>query len=147
MTSATGSGPTTRPWSTWSASIPLPALGTVRADMGAYGGPGADGLAAVPTATEPPPPDAGSADVRAYPNPSRAETTLAVTAPPGPVVLAVYDASGRRVRLLNGPRHPGGLLRVTWDGRDGDGRRVPSGRYLLRLVAPVEATEQVTVLR
>jgi hypothetical protein len=49
--------------------------------------------------------------------------------------LAIYDVAGRRVReLLAGPC-AGGLHSVSWDGRDGGGRDLPSGVYLARLKA------------
>lgn len=72
-----------------------------------------------------------------YPNPFLDGTTLAFTVPAErtlgvPVRLAVYDAAGRAVRLLLDARHFPGQHRVTWDGRDGAGRPVPSGVYVLR---------------
>jgi hypothetical protein len=123
-----------------------PALGTVRSDMGAYGGPGAADLAAIPTAAEPPPAPGDAGAARAYPSPTRGAATLEVTAPAGPVALAVYDVTGRRVRTLVGAPHPGGPLRVAWGGRDEAGRPVPPGLYLLRLSAPAEAVARVTVV-
>ena len=47
--------------------------------------------------------------------------------------LEVYDLTGRRVAVLaDGVFEPGRLSRV-WNGRDGAGREVPSGTYLVRL--------------
>jgi hypothetical protein len=41
--------------------------------------------------------------------------------------LSVYDLSGRRVARIGGPGSREGL---SWDCRDGDGRRVASGIYI-----------------
>jgi len=52
------------------------------------------------------------------------------------VRLGVYDVMGRLVReLVGGVRQGAGRYRVVWDGRDGDGREVSAGVYLLRLEA------------
>jgi hypothetical protein len=42
---------------------------------------------------------------------------------------------GRLVRALVREELPPGRFQVAWDGRDGSGRPVPSGVYLLRLEA------------
>lgn len=52
------------------------------------------------------------------------------------VDLAIYDVQGRRVRALLNGAVPAGSNRVTWDGRDADGRRVGSGIYFARLLCP-----------
>jgi hypothetical protein len=50
--------------------------------------------------------------------------------------LAVYDATGRRVRDLADGVAPGsGPRTLLWDGRDAAGRPVPSGLYWVRLRA------------
>ena len=50
-----------------------------------------------------------------------------------PVRLTIFDALGRRVRVLvNGPLDVG-QHRVTWDGFDEDGRRVGGGLYVYSL--------------
>jgi glucose/arabinose dehydrogenase len=46
--------------------------------------------------------------------------------------LEVYDARGRRVAHLAGPRALSGPTTMTWDGRDAAGARVPSGLYFVR---------------
>ena len=47
----------------------------------------------------------------------------------GPVTLAIYDATGRRVRgLLRGVLEPG-EYRTRWDTRDDRGVRVSQGAY------------------
>ncbi len=51
------------------------------------------------------------------------------------VALAVYDATGRRVRTLVAEPRAAGTHETTWDGRDDAGVPVASGVYLCRLVA------------
>jgi YVTN family beta-propeller protein len=71
----------------------------------------------------------------AHPNPfnpvTRIEFSLVQDAT---IDLAVYDLQGRRVRTLSHERRPEGVHTVTWDGRDGAGRAVSSGVYLVRLI-------------
>lgn len=62
--------------------------------------------------------------------------------------LALYDVTGRRVRLLAEGRRPAGRHQVAWDGRDDAGRRVASGIYFLRLEADSwSAGERLLVIR
>ena len=57
---------------------------------------------------------------------------------PEPVVVSIFDASGREIaRPLHGPG-AAGWHRVIWDGRGRDGRLAPSGIYLVRAIAGVE---------
>jgi parallel beta-helix repeat protein/predicted outer membrane repeat protein len=66
----------------------------------------------------------------------------------GRAELALYDASGRRLRtLLNGWVAP--MRRaLVWDGRDDQGRPLPSGAYFLRLNAPGrEETQRLIRIR
>lgn len=51
------------------------------------------------------------------------------------VVLDVYDLHGRRVRHLYEGGLPVGETLMTWDGKDGSGRNVADGIYLLRAKA------------
>lgn len=49
------------------------------------------------------------------------------------VWVGVYDLQGRQVRDLSlREERPSGTHRITWDGRDGAGRLVPPGTYLVR---------------
>jgi len=49
------------------------------------------------------------------------------------VRLVVYNSMGRRVAELVNCAQPAGLHKVSWEGRDLDGRVVPSGVYMARL--------------
>jgi hypothetical protein len=67
----------------------------------------------------------------------------------GDVDLAVYDASGRRVRALRAGRVPVGVQMASWDRRDDTGTEVAVGVYFLRLQvgAGFGATGRVTIVR
>ncbi len=73
----------------------------------------------------------------AYPNPFNPSTTLRFDLPQASAVsLVVYDILGREVaRLVDGHREPG-HHKAQWVGRDKNGRSVPSGIYIARLVTP-----------
>jgi hypothetical protein len=69
------------------------------------------------------------------PNPARQEMRIDVrSAAPAATdewaTLEVTDLSGRTVRRMAGPLRAG----FTWDGCDGQGRRLPAGVYLVRVV-------------
>jgi hypothetical protein len=49
------------------------------------------------------------------------------------IQLAVYDLAGRHVRTLISEHVAQGDHVISWDGRDGRGREVPSGVYMYRL--------------
>jgi hypothetical protein len=51
------------------------------------------------------------------------------------VSLSVYDATGTVVRQLWRSRTAAGEYRVSWDGRNNQGRMVPAGTYFCRLAA------------
>jgi hypothetical protein len=70
------------------------------------------------------------------PNPFNPSTTIYFSVErDGPVRLNVYDLAGRHVRTLTDREYGAGEWSVTWDGRDDDGRGMPSGLYLYRLTA------------
>ncbi len=74
------------------------------------------------------------------PNPFHSGTTLRYRVEvAGRVELAVFDASGRRVRTLaSGPRAAGRHV-ASWDGRDGSGRAVAPGVYWIALTTAESA--------
>jgi hypothetical protein len=79
---------------------------------------------------------------RPYPNPFRAagggvNVPYRAFAGGGAVTLRVVDVRGRLVREINSPPPgPGGFGEVHWDGKDRDGRRVPTGVYYLYVRGP-----------
>ncbi|MFN8589447.1 MAG: LamG-like jellyroll fold domain-containing protein [Candidatus Eisenbacteria bacterium] len=65
-----------------------------------------------------------------------------------PLVAAVYDLQGRRVRVLHAGPAPAGAGRLAWDLRDDGGVRVAPGVYLLRAGVPgCVATRKLCVVR
>jgi hypothetical protein len=104
----------------------------------------------VPTGVE----VAGGAPERAFlaasvPEPFTQLTTLRYgLARPGPVVLAIYSVEGRLIRSLVTGAQAAGAYEATWDGLDGNGRPVTSGRYFIRLTTPeARMTRGATFLR
>lgn len=92
----------------------------------------------------------GLAFDRLGPNPTRDATTLhwGGTKRGEIVDIAVHDLRGRVVRRERVDVLSGDESSWTWDGLDDDGRRVPSGRYLIRLAAGgAAATTSVVMLR
>ncbi|HOX24622.1 MAG TPA: C10 family peptidase [Candidatus Krumholzibacteria bacterium] len=74
--------------------------------------------------------------VRAWPNPCNPRTVIGFTTTrAGRVGVRVYDARGRLVRELLDVARPAGAGAVSWDGRDGAGRPVAAGTYLVRVAA------------
>ena len=70
----------------------------------------------------------------AFPNPSRAQTTLSFSLPaPGPVSLCLYDLSGRLVVTLLDDELPAGERSVVWSGLNESGQMTGPGVYFCRL--------------
>jgi len=71
-----------------------------------------------------------------WPNPFNPKTTIRFALDgAGPARLVIYDAGGRRVRVLADGRFAAGEHGVQWDGIDEAGRAQPSGLYFARLFA------------
>lgn len=83
----------------------------------------------------------------ASPNPFAHATALAFRlAGDTPVLLDIFDATGRRVRrLVAEDVLAAGAHAVSWDGRDDEGRGVAPGFYLARLATPGR-TETMKIL-
>jgi hypothetical protein len=83
----------------------------------------------------------------ALPNPSRGGMTFSYAVPrEGPLAIKVYGLTGQVVRTLISGNIPPGNHRVSWDGRDDQGTRVPSGVYFYRLEADNFARTQKVVI-
>lgn len=91
----------------------------------------------------------GRLAVSASPNPFSATTSILFTSPvPGSPQIAILDMAGREVRSLAVTGTARGSSTSTWDGRDGDGQRVPVGVYWVRaLYEGGGVSARVVVLR
>ncbi len=95
------------------------------------------------------PPPAALALRQNYPNPFNMGTIIRYELPdPARVEIAVFDAAGRRIAVVDeGPKEAGENV-CRWDGRDASGRLVQSGVYFLRLRASSgEAVRKMVVVR
>jgi predicted GH43/DUF377 family glycosyl hydrolase len=71
-----------------------------------------------------------------FPNPFNPVTTICYQLPESSrVTLAIYDLLGQKVQVLVDGFVDAGYRSVVWDGRDGFGREVGSGVYLVRMQA------------
>lgn len=97
-------------------------------------------------------PDAFALDGN-YPNPFNAETTIRFSIPNVgelvPARLVIYNAAGQQVLSLLEGDYGAGQYKVTWDGRDAQGRTVGSGVYTYRLTVGERFTDtaQMTLLK
>lgn len=95
---------------------------------------GIDRLVCEPTGVDDGPPGAGVGSLHIHPNPFNPATTIEYRLPRAQTVqVAVYDVAGRRVVTLASGPHAAGPHSIAWDGRDGRGRPVASGVYLVRV--------------
>ena len=78
-------------------------------------------------------PDAGLPKVlalRALANPFHGSLDMQLSLPTAAVVrMEILDVMGRSVRRMPEARLAAGEHRLSWDGRDGDGRAVHAGAY------------------
>lgn len=118
-----------------------PALGTIRNDMGAYGGQGVCYWVGI---TEEPAPPAGEASLAAFPNPFSLMTAVIFQLPePGMAALQVFDAAGRLVETLTDGEFDTDSHAEVFYASD-----LPSGVYLCRLQAGASsATARVVLIR
>ncbi len=74
---------------------------------------------------------------RAVPNPFNPATTIHwEQGQAGLVSIAVHDVQGRLVAAVEGQERGAGAQTWTWNGRDRQGRAVPAGVYVYRVVTP-----------
>jgi hypothetical protein len=93
-------------------------------------------FAAKPLAVEEPP--TAFALAQNVPNPFNPSTTIRFSIPnrrDAKVALVIYNTMGQRVRTLVDGTMDSGVHSVVWDGRDGLGRKVGAGVYLLQMEA------------
>jgi hypothetical protein len=107
-----------------------------------------------PGPTDVPPFDEGDPGLRlqlesTFPNPFNPRTEIAFTlARNGLARVTVHDTQGRRVAVLHDGELTPGRHSVTWDGRNDEGRQLPSGLYVVRVEAGDQVhTAKVTLLK
>jgi hypothetical protein len=71
-----------------------------------------------------------------FPNPFNPSTTLSIHIPTAEhVKLAIYDITGKEVKVLVNSHLNAGSHSFVWDGTDMNGRKVASGSYIYRMKA------------
>ncbi len=83
------------------------------------------------------------------PNPFRNSATIRFNlASEGPVKIAIYDVSGRLVRMLHDGKASAGETSLVWDGTDNAGNRVSDGIFWVDMVTERgQSTKRAVVLR
>jgi len=87
-----------------------------------------------------------------YPNPFNPTTTISYQLPAGKVqyfvILKIYDALGRLVKVLVEEQQTPGIHQIIWDGTDDTGRAVASGIYLYTIQAgDFRMTKKMVLMR
>ena len=83
-----------------------------------------------------------------YPNPFVSATTIEYRLPaPDHVYISIYDALGRKVRVLKNAFHSNGIYRIVWDGQDHSGSLVPAGVYFAKVQTQSGHTHVVSMLK
>ena len=117
-------------------------LGTPRRHLGAWpAGCGAQHVDPLPAV--------GQLELRARPNPitNATQVSYRVDDSQGVLVsLAVYNASGRKVRDLGSGHQAPGLHRTNWDGTDDLGSPLEGGTYFLQIAVGNKTGTHRTVL-
>lgn len=72
----------------------------------------------------------------ACPNPFNPQTTITYGIPnKSRVNLTIYDLLGREIKTIVNQEQKTGYYNSIWDGKDKNGKLVPSGMYLFRIIA------------
>jgi len=109
-----------------------PAMGSLRSDMGAYGGPGVIGWNIITSIKMQP--EIGEIPERFelfqnYPNPFNPQTTIAYQlTSPTKVKLNIYNMLGEKITSLISDKQPAGYYKIVWDATG-----YASGVYFYRL--------------
>jgi hypothetical protein len=84
----------------------------------------------------------------AAPNPFSAATSFTLSiARTARIEVDLYSPTGRHVRTLVREERAPGEYHLSWDGRDDDGRDVPSGAYFLRMAAGGRIVTRASLVR
>jgi len=88
-------------------------------------------------------PASSGLNIKAFPNPARAQTILSYAVPPGEDYnLKLYDLSGRLVKNLDQGKGNGGYINIQWHGDNEDKKAVSAGNYLAVLSSGGQKTTQ-----
>jgi len=84
-----------------------------------------------------------------YPNPFNPTTTISYSLPKSTqVTMVVYDLLGNKVKTIVNESLDAGTYKVTWDATNDLGVQVPSGNYILKMVAgDFVQTRKMTLLK
>lgn len=84
-----------------------------------------------------------------YPNPFNPTTTISYSLPKStPVTLMVFDLLGSPVKSLVRETKEAGTYQVTWDATNDLGQQVPSGNYIIKIMAgDFTQTRKMTLLK
>ncbi len=114
-----------------------PARGTVRNDMGAYGGKSELKLGNSTNVVINYNGHSKPGEFKLcenYPNPFNPETMIEYNIPKqGKVIITVFNVLGQKIRILVDSEHVPGMYRTIWDGKDWLGKPMNSGIYFYRL--------------
>lgn len=84
-----------------------------------------------------------------YPNPFNPTTTISYSLPKSaPVSIVVYDLLGTPVKTLVNETKDAGSFKATWDATNDLGQQMPSGNYIIKMVAgDFTQTRKMTLLK
>ena len=82
-----------------------------------------------------------------YPNPFNPSTKIHYQLPTAEHIrIEVYNSLGQHVRSLQNGRKPAGHHEQSWDGKDTQGKEMPSGVYFCRMVAGTFTQNQKMII-
>jgi hypothetical protein len=84
--------------------------------------------------------------IRIHPNPFRVETSIELESLDVELEVAIFDISGRMVRMLSPSQRQHQSIRLRWDGREEDGRSLAAGIYFVRARAGLRSSAAKIIL-
>ncbi len=127
-----------------------PSFGSLKNDMGAYGGPEREQLFEIITGIKPATPASAPTEfvlLKSYPNPFNSATTLEYTLPArASVELTIYNTAGEVVHAYTNSSLSAGTHHWVWNSLNRQGLEVASGVYLCRLKVGAELRTNKLVL-
>jgi PKD repeat protein len=126
----------------------FPARGTIRNDMGFWGGRGGDcGCTVSDVGIEIDLP-VNSIDIATFPNPFNPTLTVDVNVRDTNerVNITVFNIRGQKVRELMNETPQSASFRVMWDGKDSNGRNMSSGVYFVNATSAGENSIKKVIL-